>query len=153
MTSSAQVSTAWADPVANSYRLKQMPVLIGYGPDGGYDIYGRLVAQFLPKQLPGVSTIFAQNMPGGVSFVAAKYMNKAAPQDGTVLGSLAQTLALDSAPAQESKAVGTIAVARFSYVGHVVTKIDTGVAPTIFSKRGISLERPDLGDARSVDPL
>jgi hypothetical protein len=23
----------------------------------------------------------------------------------------------------------------------------------VFSKRGMSLERPDLGDARSVDPL
>ena len=153
MTSSAQVSTAWADPVANSYRLKQMPVLIGYGPDGGYDIYGRLVAQFLPKHLPGVSTIFAQHMPSAGRFVAAKYMNEAAPQDGTVLGSLAQKLALDSAHAQESKAVGTIAVARFSYICHVVTKIDTGVAPPVSSKRGISLERPDLGDARSVDPL
>ena len=48
-TSAAQVGTALADPVANSYRLKTMPMLIGYGPDGGYDIYGRLVAQFLPK--------------------------------------------------------------------------------------------------------
>ena len=73
-------------------------------------------------------------MPGGVSFVAAKYMNEAAPKDGTVLGSLAQKLALDSAPAQENKAVGTIAVARFSYIGHGVTKIDTGVAPPVSSK-------------------
>ena len=103
MTSLAQVGTAWADPLANSYRLKTMPMLTGYGPDGGYDIYGRLVAQFLPKHLPGVSTIFAQNMPSGVGFVSAKYMNKALPQDGTVLGSLAQKLALDSAPAQGRK--------------------------------------------------
>ena len=80
-------------------------------------------------------------------------MNEAAAQDRTVLGSLVQTLALDSAPAQGSKAVGKIAVARFSYIGHVVTKIDTGVAPPVSSKRGMSLERPDLGDARSVDPL
>ena len=150
MTSLAQVGTAWADPLANSYRLKTMPMLTGYGPDGGYDIYGRLVAQFLPKHLPGVSTIFAQNMPSGVGFVSAKYMNKALPQDGTVLGSLAQKLALDSASAQESKAGGTIAVARFSYIGHVVTKIDTDVAPPVFSKRGMSLERSDLGDAWNV---
>ena len=102
MTSLAQVGTAWADPLANSYRLKTMPMLTGYGPDGGYDMYGRLVAQFLPKHLPGVSTIFAQNMPSGVSFEAAKYMNKDAPQDGTVLGSLAQKLERDSAPAEGS---------------------------------------------------
>ena len=40
--------------------------------------------------------IVPQNMPGGGSFVAAKFMNEAAPKDGTVFGSLAQTLALDS---------------------------------------------------------
>ena len=55
-------------------------------------------------------------------------MTEAAPKDGTVLGSLAQTLALDSALAQGSKAGGKIDVARFSYIGRVVTNIDTGVA-------------------------
>ena len=49
MASAAQVGTARADPVADFYRGKPMRMLIGYGPDGGYDIYGRLVAQFLPS--------------------------------------------------------------------------------------------------------
>ena len=49
------------------------------------------------KHLPGNPTIVPQNMPGGGSFVAAKYMDEVAPKDGTVFGSLAQTLALDSA--------------------------------------------------------
>ena len=130
--SAAQMGTARADPVADFYRGKTMRMLIGYGPGGGYDIYGRLVAQFLPKHLPGAPIIVVQNMPGGGSFVAAKYMSEAAPKDGTVLGSLAQTLALDSALAQVSKdgskAGGRIDVARFSYIGRVVTNIDTGVA-------------------------
>src|SRR4051812_4323996 len=87
---------AKADPVADFYKGKQLRMLIGYGPGGGYDIYGRLVAEFLPRHIPGNPIIVPQNMPGGGSFVAAKYMQEVAPKDGTVFGSLAQTLALDS---------------------------------------------------------
>ncbi|MFL5059860.1 MAG: hypothetical protein ACJ8DQ_07230, partial [Xanthobacteraceae bacterium] len=35
-----------AQPVADFYRGKILRMLIGYGPGGGYDIYGRLVAEF-----------------------------------------------------------------------------------------------------------
>jgi len=121
---SALLLPAQAQPVADFYRGKTMRMLIGYGPGGGYDIYGRLVAQFLPRHLPGSPTIVVQNMPGGGSFVAAKYLNEAAPRDGTILASLAQTLALDSALSKGTK----IDVARFAYIGRVVTNIDTGVA-------------------------
>src|SRR5262245_53855366 len=89
-------ATGREQPVADFYRGKTLRMLIGYGPGGGYDIYGRLVAEFLPRYLPGNPTIIAQNMPGAGSFVAAKYMYEVAPKDGTVFGSLAQTLALDS---------------------------------------------------------
>ena len=85
-----------AQPVADFYRGKTLRMLIGYGPGGGYDIYGRLVAEFLPRHLPGKPTIIAQNMPGAGSFAAASYIQDVAPKDGTVFGSLAQTLALDS---------------------------------------------------------
>src|SRR3954453_3134468 len=85
-----------AQPIADFYRGKSLRMLIGYGPGGGYDIYGRLVAEFLPRYLPGKPTIIPQNMPGAGSFAAASYIQDAAPKDGTVFGSLAQTLALDS---------------------------------------------------------
>src|SRR5438105_7182934 len=61
-----------AQPVADFYRGKTLRILVGYGPGGGYDIYGRLVAEFLPRHLPGNPTIIPQNMPGAGSFVAAK---------------------------------------------------------------------------------
>jgi tripartite-type tricarboxylate transporter receptor subunit TctC len=114
----------WAQQVADFYRGKTLRMLIGYGPGGGYDIYGRLVAEFLPRHLPGNPTIVAQNMPGAGSFLAAKYMHDVAPKDGTVLGSLAQTLALDSMTNTNAK----IDVAKMPYVGRVVSNIDTGAA-------------------------
>src|SRR6266545_4609204 len=113
-----------AESVADFYRGKTMRMVIGYGPGGGYDLYGRLAAEFLPRHIPGNPTIVPQNMPGAGSFVAAKYMAEVAPKDGSVFGSLAQTLALDSMTNTATK----IDVTRFNYLGRVVTNIDTGVA-------------------------
>jgi tripartite-type tricarboxylate transporter receptor subunit TctC len=115
---------AAAQPVADFYRGKTLRMLIGYGPGGGYDIYGRLVAEFLPRHLPGNPTIVTQNMPGAGSFVAAKYIYDVAPKDGTVFGSLAQTLALDSLTNANAK----VDVGKMPYLGRVVTNIDVGAA-------------------------
>jgi tripartite-type tricarboxylate transporter receptor subunit TctC len=117
-------SGAGADPIADFYKGRTIRMLIGYGPGGGYDLYARLVAEFLPRHLPGKPTILPENMPGAGSFVAAKYLAEVAPRDGTVLASLAQTLPLDSAVGGPVK----VNAAVFHYVGRVTTNIDTGVA-------------------------
>jgi tripartite-type tricarboxylate transporter receptor subunit TctC len=113
-----------AQSPAEFYRGKTLRMLIGYGPGGGYDLYGRLVAEFLPRHIPGNPTMVPQNMPGAGSFVAAKYMAEVAPKDGTVFGSLSQTLALDSMIGNTAK----IDVSTFAYVGRAVTNVDAGVA-------------------------
>jgi tripartite-type tricarboxylate transporter receptor subunit TctC len=115
---------ASADPIEDFYRGKTMRMLIGYGPGGGYDLYARLVAEFLPQHLPGHPTIVPQNMPGAGSFAAANYMADAAPKDGTVLGVLAQTIALDNRVNRNTKLDFT----KFRYIGRAVTNIDTGAA-------------------------
>jgi tripartite-type tricarboxylate transporter receptor subunit TctC len=115
---------AHAEGAQDYYRGKTLRMIIGYGPGGGYDLYGRLVAQFLPKQLPGTPNAVVQNMPGAGSFVAAKYMYELAPRDGTYMASLAQTLALDSMVNKTTKIDPT----KMPYIGRVVTNIDTGVA-------------------------
>ena len=113
-----------ADPISDFYRGKTIRMLIGYGPGGGYDLYARLVAEFLPRHLPGNPSIVPENMPGAGSLVAAKYMAEVAPKDGTVLGSLAQTLPLDSAVGSAAK----VNMANFHYIGRVTTNIDVGAA-------------------------
>ena len=113
-----------ADPIADFYRGKSIRMLVGYGPGGGYDLYARLVAEFLPRHLPGNPTIVTENMPGAGSVVAAKYLAEVAPKDGTVLGSLAQTLPLDSAVGGASK----VNIANFHYIGRATTNIDVGAA-------------------------
>ena len=117
-------SAATADPIADFYAGKTLRMLVGYGPAGGYDIYGRLVAEFLPKYLPGHPAIVTENMPGAGSFAAAKYMAEVAAKDGTVLGSLAQTFALNSAVG----GAGKVRAADFHYIGRVTSSIDVAAA-------------------------
>jgi tripartite-type tricarboxylate transporter receptor subunit TctC len=67
------------------FRGKTMSLVIPIGPGGAYDTYGRLVARFLPKQLPGSPTIIPRNMPGAGGAIASNYVFNVAPQDGTTL--------------------------------------------------------------------
>ena len=92
-----------AQSVADFYRGKTLHVLIGYGEGGGYDIYGRLLAEFLPRYLPGSPTIIPQNMPGAGSFKAVNYLYEVAPKDGTYFGSVAQTLAVDAVTDEKNR--------------------------------------------------
>src|SRR6476661_3396973 len=88
-------TAAQADPVADFYRGKSVRIVIGYGPGGGYDIYGRLAAEFLGRYIPGNPTVVPVNMPGSGSLKAIEYLYNVAPQDGTYLGSVSQQLAMN----------------------------------------------------------
>jgi tripartite-type tricarboxylate transporter receptor subunit TctC len=124
MLAVAHALPAQAQSVADFYRGKTINLYVGFGPGGGYDLYGRIVAEFLPRHLPGNPTIVVQNMPGAGSFVAARYMADVAPKDGTALGSLAQTLAFDSTINPSTR----LAAAKFHYIGRATTNIDVGAA-------------------------
>ena len=84
----AVVSGASSDPITDFYAGKTLRMLVGFGPGGAYDLYGRLVAEFLPKFLPGHPTILTENMPGAGSFGAAKYMAEAAATAPKVVASV-----------------------------------------------------------------
>ena len=99
-------------------------MIIGFGPGGGYDIYGRLAAEFLGKYIPGHPTIIAQNMPGAGSFKAVEYLYGAAPQDGTYLGSVAQTIAMDAVTDEKNKTD----ITKLRYIGRLIDNTDIGFA-------------------------
>jgi len=82
--------------VEDFYKGKQITLIVSYGPGGGYDIYGRLAAEFLGRHIPGNPTIVAVNMPGGSSLKAVEYLYQVAPKDGTHFGSVAQQLAMNA---------------------------------------------------------
>ena len=53
---------------------KTVSVIIGFGPGGGYDLWGRTVARHIGKHLPGKPGVVPQNMPGAGSYVAASHI-------------------------------------------------------------------------------
>jgi tripartite-type tricarboxylate transporter receptor subunit TctC len=83
---------AAADPF---FKDKQIRLIVGSAPGGGYDAYGRLLAQYMRPHIPGNPTILVQNMPGAGSLVAANYIYNVAPKDGTVFGAVNALLATD----------------------------------------------------------
>ena len=42
---------AKADAVADFYKGKNIQLVVGYGPGGGYDIYARLIARFIGDRI------------------------------------------------------------------------------------------------------
>jgi tripartite-type tricarboxylate transporter receptor subunit TctC len=68
------------------YKGKIIRVIIGYAPGGGFDAYARLLAEHLPRHLPGTPNAIVQSMPGAASVKAANYIYSIGPQDGTVIG-------------------------------------------------------------------
>ena len=79
-----------AEPVADFYAGKSINLFIGYSAGGGYDLYARLLARHLGRNMPGKPNIVPQNMPGAGSLKVATYINGVAPRDGTAIGTFAR---------------------------------------------------------------
>jgi tripartite-type tricarboxylate transporter receptor subunit TctC len=77
------------------FKDKQIRLIVGSAPGGGYDAYGRLLAQYMKQHIPGNPTVIVQNMPGAGSLVAANYIYNVAPKDGTFIGAVNAMLATD----------------------------------------------------------
>ena len=77
------------------YQGKTVNLIVGFTPGGNYDIYARLVAEFLGRHIPGNPQIQVQNRPGAGSLNAAQYVISVAPNDGLAIGMTANALPLD----------------------------------------------------------
>ena len=74
------------------FSVKTIRLYIGFGPGGGYDTYGRLVARHIGRHLPGNPAVVPQNMPGAASLTLANFLANTAPRDGTALAILNQAM-------------------------------------------------------------
>jgi tripartite-type tricarboxylate transporter receptor subunit TctC len=85
---------AAADSVADFYKGKTISIVMGTGPGGSFDLYGRTIASYLSRHIPGNPSIIVEHMPGAGGVIAGNYIYGQAPQDGTkMLLSHAITLA------------------------------------------------------------
>ena len=88
------LTIAHADEVADFYRSRQVNLIVGNGPGGGYDVYARLLASHIGKYIPGNPNVVVQNMPGAGGVRAANYIYSVAPKDGTAFGLFARDVVL-----------------------------------------------------------
>ena len=69
--------------VADFYKGKNLVILMGTGPGGSYDLYGRTIGEFLGKHLPGNPNVIIEHMPGAGGVTAGNHLFGPGPQDGT----------------------------------------------------------------------
>lgn len=81
-------SAAWTAASAQQpfYQGKQITMVVGSAPSGGYDLYARMLARHWPQFIPGNPNVVVQNMDGAGSLVATNYLANTAPRDGTTIG-------------------------------------------------------------------
>ena len=83
MTLAAGLLAAVPAQADDFYKGKQLRILIGTPPGGGYDAYGRLVGRHIANFIPGKPSVVLTNMPGASGIKLANYLYAVAPRDGT----------------------------------------------------------------------
>jgi tripartite-type tricarboxylate transporter receptor subunit TctC len=79
------------------FSRQTITIYIGNTAGGTYDLMGRLVARHLGHFLPGSPTVVPENMPGAGTLRAANYVYNVAPKNGTALGIVTETIAVEQA--------------------------------------------------------
>lgn len=74
---------SFAQPADDAFKGKTITLVVGYGPGGGYDRYGRLLAKYMPAHIPGEPTIVVRNQPGAGSLNALNTVYNSGARDGT----------------------------------------------------------------------
>lgn len=83
-----------AQDAAPFYAGKNVSIIVGFGPGGGYDLYARLLARYYGPHIPGKPNVLVQNMPGAGGVNAANFVYTTAAKDGTVIAGVNQGAAM-----------------------------------------------------------
>ncbi len=86
---------ARADAVEDFYKGRTITVYVASGPGGGYDAYGRLLAQDIVARIPGHPQVVPENMTGAGGRTVANFLYNKAPKDGTAIGILQAPIIMD----------------------------------------------------------
>ena len=127
LTMCASCKAAFAQASNRALPNKTIILYIGFDPGGSYDFYGRLVARYLGRYIPGHPTIVPQNMPGAGSFAAANFLFNSAPRDGSALGVLTEAIAIEEALGERGV---QYRAADFNWIGRMTSILEvTYTAP------------------------
>jgi tripartite-type tricarboxylate transporter receptor subunit TctC len=82
------LSGASAQAQTPFYQGKTINIVVGTKAGDVYDLYPRLLAEFMPKYIPGSPNIIIQNVPGAASLIAANQVYNVAKPDGLTIGAI-----------------------------------------------------------------
>ena len=68
------------------YAGRQITLIIGSSPGGGYDVAARLIGRHLGRMIPGHPAVIPQNLPGAAGMASANMIYNTSARDGTVIG-------------------------------------------------------------------
>lgn len=74
-----------------SFQGKTVTMIIGFAPGGGTDQFGRAVARFWGKHLPGNPAIVPKNVPGAEGVTAMNFVVQQSAPDGLTVSTSANT--------------------------------------------------------------
>jgi tripartite-type tricarboxylate transporter receptor subunit TctC len=100
-----------------SFQGKTITMIVGFAAGGGTDAYGRLVAAFLGKYLPGSPTVVVRNVPGADGITAMNYLVQQVAPDGYTI-TMASSTSAD--PLNYRKAQSHFDATKFPVVGGVI---------------------------------
>jgi tripartite-type tricarboxylate transporter receptor subunit TctC len=114
------LSPVCAQGVADFYHGRQMTLMVGSSPGGGYDAVARLVARNLSRHIPGNPNIIVQNTPGGGSITMSNRIFRGTAQDGTILGLVQRGVLLS----QLTKQPGVLFdISKINWIGSVSPEV------------------------------
>ena len=87
-------SPTWSEAADDFYRGKTITLVVSAGAGGGYGLFSQLLAQHMPKHIPGRPKFVLQYMGASGGLVAANHVYNVSPKDGTAIGMLRSTVPL-----------------------------------------------------------
>ncbi len=99
------------------FRGKTITYIVATTAGGGYDTYGRMIARYMPKYLPG-SRVIVRNVPGAGNIIGANAIYTARP-DGLTIGMFNTGLIYNQLIGSAGM---NFDIARFSWLGKAATE-------------------------------
>ena len=106
------------------YRVRTLTLIVGAESGGGYNVYSRLIARYMPRYIPGDTSVVVQAMPGASGRRAAEFLFTSAPQDGSTFGTLEQNIPMTQVIGNDNVRFD---VAKFNYLGNVSATVSAAV--------------------------
>jgi tripartite-type tricarboxylate transporter receptor subunit TctC len=122
----APLAPVQAQSVEDFYKGAQIDFIVANAAGTSYDAWARVLANHMPKYMPGHPTFVVRAMPGAGSLQGATYLYSHAPHDGLTIGIMSQNIPL-SAFLKAKPGFEDMNFTRFNWIGSTDTNFEACV--------------------------